>query len=60
VQGEKLAHLASRFKGAAFGPQQDILEVQFHIVVDMRHGASHESEGCKVGSQKEGPEPISL
>lgn len=35
---EKQAHLTSRLKSTAFGPQQDILEVQFDIVVDVRHG----------------------
>lgn len=33
----KQAHLTSRLKGTAFGPQQDILKVQFDVVVDMRH-----------------------
>lgn len=37
-QLEKQAHLTSRLKGTAFGPQQDILEVQFDVVVDVRHG----------------------
>ncbi|KAK1338759.1 hypothetical protein QTO34_019417 [Cnephaeus nilssonii] len=34
----KQAHLTSRLKGTAFGPQQDILEVQFDVVVYVRHG----------------------
>lgn len=38
VQLEKQAHLTSRLKGTAFGPQQDILEVQFDVTVDVRHG----------------------
>lgn len=34
----KQTHLTSRLKGTAFGPQQDILEVQFDVVVYVRHG----------------------
>lgn len=34
----KQAHLTSRLKSTAFGPQQNILEVQFDVVVDVRHG----------------------
>lgn len=34
----KQAHLTSRLKGTAFGPQQDIFEIQFDVVVDVRHG----------------------
>lgn len=37
-QQRKQAHLTSRLKGTAFGSQQDILEVQFDVVVDVRHG----------------------
>lgn len=38
VQLGKQAHLTSRLEGTAFGPQQDILEVQFDVTVDVRHG----------------------
>lgn len=38
VQLGKQSHLTSRLKGTAFGPQQDILEVQFDVVIDVRHG----------------------
>lgn len=34
----KQAHLTSRLKGTAFGPQQNIFEVQFDVTVDVRHG----------------------
>lgn len=33
----KQTHLTSRLKGTAFGPQQDILKIQFDVDVDMRH-----------------------
>lgn len=38
VHQGKRAHLTSRLKGTAFGPQQDVLEVQFDVVVYVRHG----------------------